>query len=72
MAINAQASFSNTGALASPRGSAIGETVSPREKAAIIVRLLLSEGASLDLASLPEDLLKAIDQIRWELRDPAV
>ena len=68
MAINAQASFSNTGALASPRGSAIGETVSPREKAAIIVRLLLSEGASLDLASLPEDLQTALTQQMGQMR----
>lgn len=43
-------------------------SLSPREKAAIIVRLLLSEGASLDLASLPEDMQTALAQQMGRMR----
>ena len=44
--------------------SAVGEprrpTVSPREKAAIIVRLLLAEGTPLKISDLPEDMQTAL------------
>ena len=51
-----------------PSTGAGAESVSSREKAAIIVRLLLSQGASIDLASLPEDLQTALAQQMGQMR----
>jgi flagellar motor switch protein FliG len=42
--------------------------IRPREKAAIIVRLLLAEGAPLPLAALPEDLQTALAQQMGQMR----
>lgn len=44
----------------SPLGEARRPPVSPREKAAIIVRLLLAEGSPLKITSLPEDMQTAL------------
>ncbi len=62
MAVHSQArsTLTSTGAGA--------ESVSSREKAAIIVRLLLSQGAIIDLASLPEDLQTALAQQMGQMR----
>jgi len=44
------------------------QSLNPREKAAIIVRLSLSQGANLDLASLSEDLQTALAQQMGDMR----
>lgn len=51
-------------------GATLGENRPPtsREKAAIIVRLLLSEGESLPLAELPEELQTELGQQMGQLR----
>jgi flagellar motor switch protein FliG len=42
--------------------------IRPREKAAIIVRLLLSEGAPIQLSSLPEEMQTALAQQMGQMR----
>jgi len=49
-------------------GADLAHSLSQREKAAIIVRLILSDGANLDLASLPEDLQTALAQQMGDMR----
>lgn len=56
----------------SPRG-AVGQTLpsrlpSPREKAAIIVRLLLAEGSPLPLSSLPEHMQASLTEQIGQMR----
>lgn len=46
----------NPNAISPRRANAGAKTLSQREKAAIVVRFLLSEGAELTLADLPDDL----------------
>ena len=57
-----------TGLIAKPHDVDLAQSLSPRQKAAIIVRLALSEGASLDLAALPEDLQTALAHQMGEMR----
>ena len=71
MAANPQArgGFATQGAVvAAQNPTDVTHSMSPREKAAIIVRILLSEGASLNLASLPEDLQTALAQQMGKMR----
>lgn len=63
------ASLTNPDAFKAP--AVPGKTVPairPREKAAIIVRLLLAEGAPIKLASLPEDMQTALTQQMGQMR----
>lgn len=45
-----------------------GRSLSPREKAAVIVRLLLSEGAMPPLSALPEDMQASITEQMGQMR----
>jgi flagellar motor switch protein FliG len=57
--------------LSSPDSFLPAETprqVSPREKAAIIVRLLLAEGAPLQIANLPDDMQTALAQQMGQMK----
>ena len=58
------ANLTNPAALAARAPQAIR----PREKAAIIVRLLLAEGAPIKLTSLPEDVQTALTQQMGQMR----
>ncbi|NBO20931.1 MAG: flagellar motor switch protein FliG, partial [Rhodobacteraceae bacterium] len=51
-----------------PQGALVRPLPQPREKAAIIVRLLLAEGAPLPLASLPEHLQAALAEQMGQMR----
>jgi flagellar motor switch protein FliG len=53
---------------ATPAPSALARQVPPREKAAIIVRLLLAEGASIPLASLPDHMQTALAEQMARMR----
>ena len=50
-----------------PSGRRI-QALSGRQKAAIVVRLLLAEGADLNIASLPEDMQTALTETIGEMR----
>lgn len=52
--------FSQPGGYLSPSDGPRRAPISPREKAAIIVRLLLAEGSALKISSLPEDMQTAL------------
>ena len=63
------ANLTNPDAFAAP--AVPGRTlpaIRPREKAAIIVRLLLAEGAPLKLSALPEDMQTALTQQMGQMR----
>lgn len=70
MAVDPQvrASLPKPGVPLSPRGASAVPPIRPREKAAVIVRLLLHEGASLDLSSLPDDMQTALAQQMGQMR----
>lgn len=48
--------------------SVLPRSLSPREKAAVIVRLLLAEGASLPLSTLPEHMQAALAEQMGQMR----
>lgn len=50
------------------RGQAALRALSPREKAAVIVRLLLAEGASLPLLKLPDHMQAALTEQMGQMR----
>ncbi len=54
--------------VAKPVGTDLAQSLTPRAKAAIIVRFAMSEGANLDLASLPEDIQTALAQQMGDMR----
>lgn len=58
----ALAQFNAPGGGARPGGGIPRESLSSRQKAAVIVRLLLSEGAPLPLTALPDDLQTALTE----------
>jgi flagellar motor switch protein FliG len=55
-------------AVAVPSGVSMRRVLTPRQKAAVIVRYLLTEGTSLPLASLPEHMQAALTEQMGQMR----